>query len=409
MLKIGANEIKNVYLGSAEIKKAYVGTDLVFDTTPSYTVTVSIDPAKGGTVSGAGTYLAGETVTLKAVPSSGYQFTAWQVNGSSVGTGTTYSFIASGNVTVTAVFAVKVPQLGAWHGTSNSNAGKWVDIAYGNGRFVAVAEGDSTILYSTNGSSWGKATLPSYSYLSCVTYGGDKFVALPNSSSKTAFYSTNGTSWTAVTMTKAVTWASITYGNGKFVAVSSSKGTAGYSTDGINWTLTTLPSSSSGTWTVTYGNGIFVAVIRISQTGGTIAAYSLDGITWHASTLPATAFWKGITYGNGKFVAFSSGSSWQKNSIAYSTDGINWKLSSPLLNVEKAPDWSDIAYGGGLFVIVENNATSSGGRAAYSTDGIHWTSLTLPHQSTWRSIAYGNGRFVTLCYDSSYVAYADIV
>ena len=70
-------------------------------------------------------------------------------------------------------------------------------------------------------------------------------------------------------------WYSVTYGNGKFVAVANSSNKSAYSEDGINWTLSTMPSTASW-YTVTYGNGKFVAIANESDQ----AAYSEDGINW---------------------------------------------------------------------------------------------------------------------------------
>ena len=58
----------------------------------SYDITVSADPADGGTVTGAGTYDTGTTATLTATANDGYTFTKWTKNGVAVSTNATYSF-----------------------------------------------------------------------------------------------------------------------------------------------------------------------------------------------------------------------------------------------------------------------------------------------------------------------------
>lgn len=74
--------------------------------TPSKTITVNVSaaPSNGGTVSGAGTYTVGNSVTVKATPNSGYTFKGWQKNGTTVSTSASYTFTASESVTLTAVF-----------------------------------------------------------------------------------------------------------------------------------------------------------------------------------------------------------------------------------------------------------------------------------------------------------------
>ena len=47
---------------------------------PNYTITLWISPTNGGTVSGAGTFSAGSTRTVTAMPNSGYTFFGWSEN-----------------------------------------------------------------------------------------------------------------------------------------------------------------------------------------------------------------------------------------------------------------------------------------------------------------------------------------
>ncbi|MCR5039655.1 MAG: T9SS type A sorting domain-containing protein, partial [Bacteroidales bacterium] len=66
----------------------------------SYTITASADPTTGGTVSGGGTFNYGQSCTLTATPSSGYDFINWTKNGQQVSTNATYTF----NVTESAAY-----------------------------------------------------------------------------------------------------------------------------------------------------------------------------------------------------------------------------------------------------------------------------------------------------------------
>ena len=151
--------------------------------------------------------------------------------------------------------------------------------------------------------SFTASTLSSSATWSAVAYGSGKFVAVANGSTTAGAYSTIGTTWTASTMPGARNWQNVTYGNGYFIAVAWTTTASAYSTNGTTWTASTMPSSAY--WDgVTYGNGYYVAV---SQT--TAGAYSTNGTTWTASTLPSSLNWDGITYGNGKFVAVQGGGS----------------------------------------------------------------------------------------------------
>ena len=69
-----------------------------------YTISAGVDPMNGGTVTGAGSYEEGSTVTLTATPKNGYRFVNWTENGEVVSTETTYSFTAEGDRSLTANF-----------------------------------------------------------------------------------------------------------------------------------------------------------------------------------------------------------------------------------------------------------------------------------------------------------------
>ena len=108
MLKIGDTGIGSIYLGNQKIVGAYLGSTVVFDQgpppVPSFVITASVDPEGGGTVSGAGTYQLGESVTVTAVSGDGYEFSGWTENGVVVSTDSSYTFTVSGDRDLVAVF-----------------------------------------------------------------------------------------------------------------------------------------------------------------------------------------------------------------------------------------------------------------------------------------------------------------
>jgi hypothetical protein len=68
------------------------------------TVTVTINPANAGTISGAGTYNYGQVASLMAFPEIGYGFVNWTSNGVQVSTATNYSFTVISDVNIVANF-----------------------------------------------------------------------------------------------------------------------------------------------------------------------------------------------------------------------------------------------------------------------------------------------------------------
>lgn len=280
-----------------------------------------------------------------------------------------------------AVTTVEAVSLGGSVAVETNN---WISIAYGNGRFVAVASAGSgnRAMYSDDGINWTSSTVSSSNWLS-VTYGGDKFVAVATNS---IMYSTDGISWSDAAAVSG-NWYSVTYGNGKFVAVAEYSSATGqqvmYSSNGISWT--TASGIPTNQWcSVTYGNGKFVAV---ANTQSNRVLYSTDGINWTATASADDSYrWWSITYGNGKFVAVERDS---YGKVMHSTDGINWTLAS----AAEPNSWRSVTYGNDKFVAV---SASGSNHVMYSYDGINWTSTGQSQSDGWQGVTYGGDKFVAV-------------
>ncbi len=72
----------------------------------SYTITTVSNPVSGGTTSGGGNYLIGQTVTVVATPSTNWNFLNWTENGTPVSSEPSYSFTASANRDLVANFSM---------------------------------------------------------------------------------------------------------------------------------------------------------------------------------------------------------------------------------------------------------------------------------------------------------------
>lgn len=68
------------------------------------TIGVTITPTGGGTVTGAGTYAKGDSVTLQATPAADYGFGHWELNGVEVGSTRTLTITANASVNYVAEF-----------------------------------------------------------------------------------------------------------------------------------------------------------------------------------------------------------------------------------------------------------------------------------------------------------------
>jgi hypothetical protein len=105
MLKLGTQNISALYVGGAKIKRALVGTEVVYEAVrpPTvYTISAVVAPASGGSVTGAGQYQEGETVTLTYTPAEDHRFTGWYAGSTLLSQANPYTFAAAQDIAVTA-------------------------------------------------------------------------------------------------------------------------------------------------------------------------------------------------------------------------------------------------------------------------------------------------------------------
>lgn len=75
------------------------------DVTPDYNISLSANPAEGGTVSGGGTYEEGTEITISAAPNEGYAFDAWISSGDTISQDSSYTFTITRDTSMTAHFS----------------------------------------------------------------------------------------------------------------------------------------------------------------------------------------------------------------------------------------------------------------------------------------------------------------
>ena len=85
--------------GAKDTLRTAMVADYVWTFTTIPQLTVSVDPAGGGTAIGGGTFAQGSLVTVNATPEAGYTFLNWTetTNGPIVSTSASYQFAMSGN------------------------------------------------------------------------------------------------------------------------------------------------------------------------------------------------------------------------------------------------------------------------------------------------------------------------
>ena len=84
---------------------AWTATNYTLNCVTTSTISLSANPTAGGTVSGAGTFNNGQSVTVTASANTGWNFTGWSENGTTVSTNANYAFSVTANRTLTAEFS----------------------------------------------------------------------------------------------------------------------------------------------------------------------------------------------------------------------------------------------------------------------------------------------------------------
>ncbi|MGE6228489.1 cadherin-like beta sandwich domain-containing protein [Paenibacillus chitinolyticus] len=263
---------------------------------------------------------------------------------------------------------------GTWDNVPNSAGTDLNQVAFGNGKWVAVGN-SGTIMTSSDGLNWSKTTIALSSAVG-VTYAGNQWI-VAGADGKIAT-SPDAATWTIRPTGTSANLSAVAY-NGTVWVIVGYNGVLLSSTDGIAWT-----SRTSGTvanfYSVTYGGGLFAAV----GGAGTIRT-SPDGITWTTRS-GGTNDLMGITYGAGQFVAGGSG-----QRALTSPDGITW---TPRTVAVAGMNLYGVAYGANKYVAVGD--TGGPGAIVSSPDGITWSSEKTGIGGYLNHVGFAGGRFVTL-------------
>jgi hypothetical protein len=308
-------------------------------------------------------------------------------------------------ITLQPVPATASTTLGSWS-TQNAPSNVTLSgISHANGAYYALGEGK--VSQSTDLSSWSTSNTPTSLPAVEMAYGLGKYVVVGSGTfgpfvTYTPAYSTDGTNWAAASMpstSQTVSYSSVAFGSNLFVAAirridawSNSispieDGTyvdfVYTSSDGQNWTLRSVPAMGPQS-DIAYGNGTFLVALHntVTFTGVTTTkthlAYltSTDGVNWTQRTPPTQLDIESCCFGRGMFLLLPASG----NAIFTSTNGISWTQRT----LPVSSSWSRVRFCGGVFVAT---TSTSGTDIATSNDGITWSLGSLPTTASWLSAA----------------------
>lgn len=283
-------------------------------------------------------------------------------------------------------------------------------LAYANELWAAV--GDNGAIVAGSGTSLAARTSGVTDTLSDIAYGAGRWVAV--ASGGRVLVSEDGFGWRAVTVSSSVEFVGLLYNNSVFLLIGhfSASGTPLFvSSDGLTWSQVQNPGIYGYVGTATVCGGSFY--LHSSDSSSGIVSASANGTSWANKSAPYfnSLACKGNTLvGAGSKFATSvdGGSNWTvaadysnarqvacsaslctaagATAMLYSSDATNWSASPSSLD---STNVNKMAYGGNAFMAVGN-----GGSIAVSTDGIAWSDLSIGGNDYFSDVAYGKNTFV---------------
>lgn len=254
-----------------------------------------------------------------------------------------------------------------WHRVSLPVAdGGWMDIAFGEGVFVAVGY-SSTAIFSEDGITWYTRELPA-SHWRRVAFGNGRFIAsghdLDTETCHMAYSDNGGESWTAVKKPPSFDDDSLlAYGNGKWVAmIEGSVACAVSSDEGETWTTVNVPTEFNTCGALIFTGDVFFALGWSHGAEGK-AIYSENGETWVVTNTPSLLNVNSSAFANGTIVAIDYAYSF----AAWSDDlGKTWTQAE--LTDDETVGWQNVRYIGDRFIAI----TRDGKTISFSETGEAW-------------------------------------
>lgn len=264
------------------------------------------------------------------------------------------------------------------------------DVAYGNGRFVAVGSRGGTVV-STNGVDWADAhRAGDAGNRSALAFGNGVFVA---SEDGALSVSSNGVDWQAINVGLGIDLYAyqVAFGNGRFV-VRLNDASVMISTNGLAWERVRVSELDYGSGEIFFVNGRFVVPLYQGFLDNLDYgfAWSVDGVDWVNQSFMALDFIELLACGNDLCVGFSR---YSADWLLLSSNGVDWVehyLETPATMAPRS-----LVFGNGLFVVAGYPGSDRSGLAV-SSNGLDWTPIPDIGTNEFERVRFEDGRFIAV-------------
>lgn len=187
--------------------------------------------------------------------------------------------------------AASSPDGVTWTPRTMPTSSVWSAVVWGGGKFVAVSQGTAAAT-SVDGITWVARSIASGSYLD-VAYGNGVFVAAGSQGSPALATSPDGISWTVRTGPPGINGGltGVMFGDGVFLGSTNVQGLCCASYDGLTWIEKTVAATANTVAIGAFAAGAFVVPNNSTTSGGTYGfiAYAEDMSTSDYLYLAGTA------------------------------------------------------------------------------------------------------------------------
>ena len=302
-------------------------------------------------------------------------------------------------------------------GQGTNAAAQLFDVAFGNGRFVAMERsGEMYRAPADEPHQWSPiAKIPDVD-LDAIIFADGAFAAVGrDSKAQTGVFlkSADGMEWSRQTFEAVERLRAVAYGNGQFVVVGGEM--VARSSDGIDWTTERdfVRDPQVNFMSLDFVNGEFMATFWDEWDWNVPVApiklaTSLDGSRWYEHPLAGEGF-QSIAYGRKLYVSVGGTDCTPCGWGYYSQDARSWTTTEFPVGF----DGLALEYANGVFAISGWGGEGRPSIFMSSTDGMMWEDFQIGTGHLFYGLTFGRGRFVSVGYgltgDGGVVAVSEFV